>query len=109
MGPSINLGSLAGNAQDASGNTLRDMAGGAPPTAQNPGGTMGGFDQSLYGFQAVVDGMEALADVLRAQGDDPSSAKVKQMAATLNSMRAAKIEKANKLKAELQGAMLGVG
>lgn len=109
MVPGMSLASLAGGPQDAGGNALRDMAGGAPPSAAQPGGTMGGFDQSLFGFQACVDAMEALANVLRQTGDDVSSAKIKQMAATLNSMRAGKIEKANKLKAEMQGAMLGVG
>lgn len=100
------LASYAGG--QSAGPRLSDMAGGHPPSAQAPGGSNPMFDKAMYGYDTIAQAMEQLSQLERAQGDDSASAKLKQMAATINSMRASKQEKLRKLQSDMQGAMLGV-
>lgn len=100
------LASLAGS--PTGGGSLTDMAGGQPPTSANPGGTPPMFDKAMYGYDTVAQAMEQLSQLERSLGDDVASAKLKSMAATINSMRASKLEKLKKLQTDMQGAMLGV-
>ena len=105
------LGYLAGQGaqgpQQSGG--LSDLAGGQPPSAHSPSGSNPMFDKAMYGYDMVAAAMEQLAGLERDLGDDPASAKLKSMAATINSMRAAKTEKLKKLKSDMQSAMLGAG
>lgn len=105
------LGGLAGQAPQGmpGAGGLTDMAGGQPPTAQNPGGSNPLFDKAMYGYDMVTAAIEQLGNLERELGDDPAEAKLKSMAATIRSMRAAKMEKVKKLQTAAQGAMLGVG
>lgn len=100
------LSNLAGAA--AGGGSLTDMAGGAPPTQSQPGGSPPMFDKAMYGYDTVAQAMEQLSQLERSLGDDVASAKLKSMAATINSMRASKLEKLKKLQSNMQGAMMGV-
>ena len=107
--PPQSLQGLAGGGQQPAQPSLADMAGGVPPTAQNPGGLGAMFDKLQSKIDMGVQLLQSISEDLRQVGDDPNSAKVMDYMAKLNAIGANRSAQLKQLKDQIQGNMMGVG